>query len=87
MGGPAAAPVAGVVFAPASPAMAAPGAGATVGVWHVHPAMPGDAPMSSGPGTGPVHAALVAMKNAVGLRRDGQALWGWEELDFETLRR
>jgi tetratricopeptide (TPR) repeat protein len=87
MGGPLAAPAAGVVFAPVSPVMAAPGAGATVGVWHVHPTVPGGAPMGSGPGGGAIHAALVAMNNAVGFRRDGQALWGWEELDFETLRR
>lgn len=36
---------------------------------------------------GPVHAALQAMNHTLNARRDGQMLWGWEELDFEPLRR
>lgn len=51
------------------------------------PAMPTGAPVSAGAGFGGVQAALVPMNSALGMRRDGQAFWGWEELEFETLRR
>lgn len=69
------------------PAAPAQGAVSAAGPHSLGPAMPAGAPCSPAAGFGAVHAALISMNNAVGLRRDGQALWGWEELDFETLRR
>lgn len=82
-----AAPVFGAGFGSAPPAAPAPGAVSGVGPWPRSQMMPPGGQESPGPGFGTVHAALISMNNAAGLRRDGQALWGWEELDFETLRR
>lgn len=51
------------------------------------PAIPTGAPGGAGAGFGAVQAALISMNSALGMRRDGQAFWGWEELEFETLGR
>lgn len=84
---PAAGSVSGARFGSAVSRAPSQSAALGAGPYPLSPAIPTGAPGGAGAGFGAVQAALISMNNAVGLRRDAQAFWGWEELEFETLRR